>query len=293
MNVLPLLCAKIFAPLTAMSTALATIAGLPVTAAGPSQQQRDAPQPPPTVLTGTTPTVPAAGRAFDGAPQVGALVWQTSNGLPGAQLCSAVAVDSPTGDLIATAAHCVSGATLGVGGPLTIAYVPGYQSGHAPYGVWYPTRITVAPQWTADKDPDYDLAFLNVTRPQSAVPLEQLTGAEHFGGPVAGGTLGVIVGYPYNTDHPVGCRAEIARQSDTQLRVDCANFPTGTSGGPLLTAVDPHTGIGTLAGVIGGYQQGGVRDDISYAAALRPPLAALYQQATQGTAPPLLLNGLL
>lgn len=292
MNLLPLLCAKLFAPITALSTALATIAGLP---AGPepvqSAQQRAA-QPPSPVLTGPGPTRPATGRAFSGAPQLGELVWQNANGTPGPQMCSAVTVDSPAGDLIATAAHCVDGATLGIGGSLSIAYVPGYQQGEAPFGVWYPTRITVAPQWTAKHDPDYDLAFLNVTSSQSAVPLEQVTGAEHFGGPVSVGTLGVLLGYPYNTDRPVGCRAAIARLSETQLRFDCGNFPTGTSGGPLLTAVDPRTGIGTLAGVIGGYQLGGYRDDISYAASLRPPLLALYQQATTPAAPALLVNGL-
>jgi hypothetical protein len=289
-NLLPLLCAKLFAPITALSTALATIAGLPV---GSDEQQRAAAPSPPSVLTGHDPTQPATGREFPGAPQVGALVWQNADGTPGVQLCSAVALDSPAGDLIATAAHCVAGVALGIGGPLSVAYVPGYQSGRAPYGVWYPTRITVAPQWAANHDPDYDLAFLNVTRPQSAVPLEQVTGAEHLGGEVSIGTLGVLLGYPYNADRPVGCRAAIAHESVTQLRFDCGNFPVGTSGGPLLTAVDPRTGIGTLAGVIGGYQLGGDRDDISYAAALRPPLLALYQQATAPASAPLLFNGLL
>jgi hypothetical protein len=286
-TLLPLLCAKLFAPLAAMSTALTTIAGLP---AGPDAGPA---RPPSSVLTGHGPTRPATGREFPGAPQVGALVWQNPDGTPGVQLCSAVAVDSPTGDVIATAAHCVAGVTPGIGGSLSVAYVPAYQKGRAPYGAWYPTRITVAPQWTANKDPDYDLAFLNVTRPQSSVPLEQVTGAEHFGGPVEVGTLGVLLGYPYHTDRPVGCRAAIAHESSTQLRFDCGNFPTGTSGGPLLTAVDPHTGIGTLAGVIGGYQLGGDRDDVSYAAALRPPLVALYQQATTSDTSPLPFNGLL
>ena len=293
-NLLPLLCAKLFAPLAALSTALATIAGLP---AGPDlvagQQLRAAAPPPPAVLTGNGPTRPATGREFSGAPQVGALVWQNPDGRPGAQLCSAVAVDSPAGDLIATAAHCVAGVALGIGGPLSVVYVPGYHAGRAPYGVWYPTRITVAPQWAANHDPDYDLAFVNVSRPQSATPLEQVTGAERLGGPVSIGTLGVLLGYPYNADRPVGCRAAIAHESATQLRFDCGNFPIGTSGGPLLTAVDPRTGIGTLAGVIGGYQLGGDRDDVSYAAALRPPLLALYQQATTPVAVPLIFNGLL
>jgi V8-like Glu-specific endopeptidase len=276
-NLLPLLCAKLFAPITALGTALATVLGLP---AGPeAQPQLAAMARPDAVLTGHGPLWPRTGRQFAGTPQVGALVWQNPDGTPGTKLCSAVAVDSPAGDLIATAAHCVAGVTVGLGGPLTVAYVPEYQPGQAPYGVWYPTQITVAPQWAAQQDPNYDLAFINVTRPTSTVPLEQVTGAERFGGAVSVGTLGVLLGYPNNTSGPVGCREDIERESATQLRFDCADFPVGTSGGPLLTGVDPLTGIGTLAGVIGGYQLGGDRDDVSYAAALGPSLAALYRQA--------------
>ena len=306
MNVLPLLCAKLFAPITALGAALATVSGLPAGSAGisgtggpeaaPTHLYGAALQPPAAVLTGQAPSWPAAGRQFAGTPQAGALVWQNPDGTPGPKLCSAVAVDSPAGDLIATAAHCVAGvdaAALGLGGPFTVVYVPEYAPGKAPYGVWYPTRITVDPRWTAHQDPDYDLAFVNVTNPLSTVPLERITGAEHFGGSVSAGTLGVMLGYPYDTDRPVGCRADIERESATQLRFSCADFPTGTSGGPLLTGVDPRTGIGTLAGVIGGYQLGGESDDVSYAAALNPSLAALYRQATAPEALPLLLNGVL
>lgn len=294
MNLLPLLFAQVFAPITALGTALATVSGLP---AGPgvvsAQPQFGVARAPASVLTGHEPSWPAAGRQFAGTPQAGALVWQNPDGTPGTKFCSAVAVDSPAGDLIATAAHCTVGVTVGIGGQQTVAYVPDYQPGEAPYGVWYPTHITVAPQWTSLQDPNYDLAFLNVARPTSAVPLEQVTGAEHFGGAVSAGTLGVLVGYPYDSGRPVGRREEIERASATQLRFDCADFPTGTSGGPLLTGVDPDSGIGTLAGVIGGYQLGGVRDDVSYAAALGPSLTALYRQATTPASLPLVLNNVL
>jgi len=293
-NLLPLLCAKLFAPITALGTALATISGLP---AGPdltsARPQLAAMQRPAPVLTGQASSWPAAGQQFTGTPQVGALVYQNSDGTPGPRLCSAVAVDSPGGDLIATAAHCLVGATVGIGGPLSVAYVPDYQAGKAPYGVWYPTRITVAAQWTARQDPDYDLAFLDVTRPRSAVPLEQVTGAERFGGAVSAGTFAVLLGYPDVTSRPVGCRADILRESATQLRFDCANYSTGTSGGPLLTGVDPRTGIGTLVGVIGGYQLGGDSDDVSYADELGPSLTALYHRAAAPDSLPLVLNDAL
>ncbi len=47
----------------------------------------------------------------------------------------------------------------------------------------------------------------------------------------------------------------------------------------MLTDVDPGTGLGTLIGVIGGYQQGGATDSVSYAVRFGPSVAALYQQA--------------
>jgi hypothetical protein len=49
----------------------------------------------------------------------------------------------------------------------------------------------------------------------------------------------------------------------------------------VLTDVDPATGIGTLVGVIGGYQTGGNRSDISYAAAFTPAIQQVYQEASQ------------
>jgi hypothetical protein len=49
------------------------------------------------------------------------------------------------------------------------------------------------------------------------------------------------------------------------------------------------------AGLTGGYQLGGDRDDVSYAAALGPSLAALYRQAAvdDPASLPLVLHGLL
>jgi hypothetical protein len=42
---------------------------------------------------------------------------------------------------------------------------------------------------------------------------------------------------------------------------------------------DPKTRLGTVVGVIGGYQQGGLSSSVSYAAAFRATTLTLYQQA--------------
>ena len=67
--------------------------------------------------------------------------------------------------------------------------------------------------------------------------------------------------------------------SATQLVFRCGGYTAGTSGSPLLAHVHAATGLGTVIGVIGGYQQGGVTDAISHAAVLGPDIASLDQPA--------------
>ena len=47
--------------------------------------------------------------------------------------------------------------------------------------------------------------------------------------------------------------------------------------------MNPATGLGTVVGVIGGYQQGGYTDAVSYSAQFGPEIAALYRDATAGS----------
>jgi Trypsin len=112
------------------------------------------------------------GQGFAGTPAVGAL-FTTSKGKLGHHFCTASVVNSPHGDLIITAAHCVSG-TSGV------VFVPGYVRGAAPYGVWTVTKIYTDRSWTSSSDPDDDVAFLRVSQPGSIVPIEDVTGAEQL-----------------------------------------------------------------------------------------------------------------
>jgi len=77
------------------------------------------------------------------------------------------------------------------------------------------------------------------------------------------------------------CQVPLVR-ADRVLRL-CGGYTAGTSGGPLLADIDAATGLGAVIGVIGGYQQGGRTDAISYAATLGTDIAALYQAAITGT----------
>ncbi len=110
-------------------------------------------------------------RAIAGTPAVGALFTLTAGRL-GPHFCTASVVSSPHGDLVLTAAHCVSGNTS------DMVFVPGYDNGRAPYGLWTVQRVYADQAWQSAADPDDDAAFLQVTQPGSVRPIQDVTGAE-------------------------------------------------------------------------------------------------------------------
>lgn len=209
------------------------------------------------------------------APAIGALFSPDGDGDP-VHHCTASVVHAPGGDLIITAAHCVHDD----GFRTRLVFAPGLHDGIAPYGLWVPTRIQVDPRWINDRDPDHDVAFLRVRRAgRAGGRIEDVTGAERirFGTPA--GRPALLTGYPEHQDGPVSCRNTADAQSPSQLRFDCPGFPNGTSGGPLLTDLDPATGTGSLIGVIGGLDGGG-DDLVSYSTRFGADVAALYRRAT-------------
>ena len=212
-------------------------------------------------------------KSFAGTPAVGAL-FTTSNGKLGSHFCTASVIHSPHGNLVITAAHCLSG-TSG-----TIAFVPEYANGSTPYGIWYVSRVFQDEAWTSSSSPDDDVAFLEVTQHDAAnVPIEDITGAEQVGIGMPAQELTRVVGYPNGTGEPVVCQNWTRAFSATQLQFDCGGYPDGTSGGPFLVGVDKATGQGTVVGVIGGYEEGGDNPAVSYSAVFGPRVGSLYKQA--------------
>jgi V8-like Glu-specific endopeptidase len=221
---------------------------------------------------------PLSAAAFSGLPQVGA-VFGYSGGATTSHFCSGSVVSSDAGDIVVTAAHCVYDDSSGTYID-DIAFVPGYHDGQQPYGVWTPSKIVVADQWINDGDPDYDVAFLVVHQPGSGRRIEDAVGGgDALGTSPSYSALARVVGYPSGTEQPITCTNYTRRLSSTQLEFDCAGFPGGTSGGPFLTDVDPDTGLGTVSGVIGGYQTGGDTPDVSYSAYFGSAIASLFRKA--------------
>jgi V8-like Glu-specific endopeptidase len=211
------------------------------------------------------------GQAFAGTPAVGAL-FTTSHGKLARHFCTASVVNSPDCDLVITAAHCVSGTS-------DLVFVPGYDRGATPYGMWDVTKVYTDRSWKASSDPDDDVAFLQVSQPGSPVPIEDVTGAEQLETGTPARQLVEVIGYPDATDRPIACRNWTREPMADQLEFDCGGYTDGTSGGPFLAAVNPLTGQGTVIGVIGGYEQGGLTPQISYSSRFSANVAALYHLA--------------
>jgi V8-like Glu-specific endopeptidase len=221
------------------------------------------------------PPIMAAGRLYDGTPAVGALVATTSSGSAGGHFCTASVVTSPHKNLAITAAHCVS-RRHGV-----IDFVPDYQDGSAPFGVWTVSRVIVDQAWSSSASQDDDVAFL-VIAPRNGMDVQQVTGADRIGFGETAGLPVQVIGYPDDRNRPITCRGRTSMPLPHQLEFDCRGYTGGTSGSPFLIKVSAATGEGTVIGVIGGYQQGGDLPQISYAAVFGPNVAALYRTAIAG-----------
>ena len=208
----------------------------------------------------------------DEASTVGALF------MPGSTIhsCSASVVDSPAGNLVMTAAHCVTSGAIGA------RFVPGYEDGSSPFGTWTVTGVFVDAQWTLDGEPDDDVAFLLVTPSPlntSDRSVESVVGANELStSPVVGQTI-TVAGYGKGSDdHQVTCT--VATYDDGAAPAfDCPGFVSGTSGSPWITGTDPVTHRRTVGGIIGGYEAGGYTDDTSYSPPFDATVFALRDQA--------------
>ncbi|WP_189145117.1 trypsin-like serine peptidase [Streptomyces lacrimifluminis] len=208
----------------------------------------------------------SAARVVPRSARVGALF---SGDLEGGHFCTASVVRSGGRDLILTAAHC-----LGGDGDTDVVFAPGYRDGRAPYGLWRVSKTFVPGAWSDRSDEDSDFAFA-VVASKGGRDLEDAVGANVFAtGRATGGSDVVVTGYPNVQEAPLTCTNRPTAQSRTQQRIECPDFTDGTSGSPW---VDRE---GEVVGVLGGFEQGGATDDVSYSAVLGSAAASLYREAT-------------
>ena len=214
--------------------------------------------------------------AFKGTAAVGALFDVTKTGLK--HFCTAAVVRSKPGNLLITAAHCLTGAHTGAHGQ--VVFAPGYHNGRFPRGRWQVMSVLSDSSWRRHHDPNDDVAFLVVGR--SGHRIQKYTGAETVAIGTALPAAVRVIGYPNRANAPVTCTGQASRLVLTgyqQLVFHCGGYTNGTSGGPFLLNVSARSGDGDVIGVIGGYQQGGKLANVSYSARFLRNVAALYRQA--------------
>jgi Trypsin len=183
--------------------------------------------------------------------------------------CSASVIHSPGRDLVITAAHCVYGTGLG------IEFAPGYSDGTAPFGVWSVRRAYVDAAWQHDRDPQHDVAVLELAG-RSGRNVEDVTGpAPSLGRAPVAGTRVTVDGYVAGSGGtPITCRAPVS-YTGRYPTFRCRGYADGVSGGPWIAA-------GRVVGVTGGLHQGGCTPSVSYSAAFGRQVRALLARAQDG-----------
>ncbi|OKI00258.1 hypothetical protein A6A06_24260 [Streptomyces sp. CB02923] len=237
------------------------------------------------------PAQPSA-RPFEGLPFVGVLIAD------GDHHCTASVIDSPKGNMLATAAHCVhfqdEDASDGYEpGAITgdLRFAPrfsgdGEGDGSFPYGKWKVSGVHVPTAWREEDDDSGDYAFLTVEPDAQGRSVQEVVGAatpDWSSGPRRHVT---VVGYPneaYNPgNRPVTCTTDTRRDDDEPYMVAmrCGGFHDGTSGGPWLADHHDARRPGRLIGVL----SGGDTDADSTAVLFGKGARELYERVARGPA---------
>ena len=109
--------------------------------------------------------------------------------------------------------------------------------------------------------------------------MQDLTGGETLATGWKAAQLTQVIGYPDGRERPVTCTSRTRAFGSHQMEFDCGGYTNGTSGGPFLVKVHAATGLGTVLGVIGGYQEGGDTPSVSYSARFGQQVRSLYNEA--------------
>jgi V8-like Glu-specific endopeptidase len=212
------------------------------------------------------------GRHFNGTPAVGPLFPAGS----AAHTCTASVISSTGGNLLITAAHCISGTGHGY------TFAPGYHSGVEPFGTWTVVRAFGAPEWMVLQAPQSDVAFLVVAphhvngRPQQ---IQDVTGGNLLGTAPPSGQEVTVPAYAAGLhDDPISCTARVYRRGRYPA-FDCNSYVNGSSGSPWLMRTS-H-GWATV-GVIGGLHQGGCHPWTSYSASFDSVTLRTYSRVAAG-----------
>lgn len=209
----------------------------------------------PTMRDGAVPVVPDL--------KVGALFLGGSS----LHTCSAAVLDSSSGDLILTAAHCLVD-------DVDADFVPGFHDGVD--DAWHVTAVYLDPRWLTRHDPQADFAIARVARDGAMTVQEQAGGGLALGSaPTAGATV-TVTGYPTGVGGgPLACHGATSMSPQGFPSLACAGLGDGFSGAPWVVGA-------TVTGLVGGLDGGGCDDDVSYSPHFGEGVARLLDRAEAG-----------
>ncbi|MGW1767997.1 trypsin-like serine peptidase [Streptomyces sp. NPDC002073] len=214
----------------------------------------------------------------------------------GGHWCTASVVDSPRGNVVATAAHCVSPAGEdGEPGELAhdglaigkLSFAPAFSGGGAgdrPLGTWKVSAVHVDDRWRLYGDDTADFAFLTIEPDGEGRNVQDVVGRGAAPRPEWDSAVArdvTVVGYPdeeHNPENrPVACTTQTTEAEDEEgmLYINCAGFWTGTSGSPWIADRGARGEPGRLIAVL----SGGDTDVDSTAARFDDRAKALYEAA--------------
>ena len=183
--------------------------------------------------------------------------------------CTGSVVHSAGGNLVMTAAHCLTGASQ-------ITFVPGFAGDATPTNVWTADAVYLDPRWTASKDPHADYAIARVSG-QGGGSVESHVGlALTLGTAPPPGSHVTVMGYPFGVGgSPIACQASTAVTATGYPSFACEGLVGGTSGGPWVRGT-------TMTGLIGGLEGGGCAENVSYSSPFDEHVTQLLARAEAG-----------
>jgi len=213
-----------------------------------------------------TSAAPVSAQPMPPDPRVGA-VFLGSGSL---HTCTGAVLNSAGGDLILTAAHCLSEG-------VDTTFVAGFNNDAPPEDEWHIDAVYLDPRWVQNQDPLSDFAIARVSRDSGGTLEAQAGGGLTLAPAAKPGTTITVSGYEMGVGGgPIGCRTAIAPATKGFPTLPCAELTDGLSGAPWVAG-------STVTGLIGGLNGGGCdNDSLSYSPPFDDAITALLARAEAG-----------
>jgi V8-like Glu-specific endopeptidase len=159
--------------------------------------------------------------------------------------CSGTVVNSGNRSVVLTAGHCVH--TGGSAGTWVTnwAFVPGYDHGEEPFGVWTAERLATTAAWASERNFRFDIGAAVVAPNSAAQPIASVVGARGIAFDLGRGLVYDAYGYPVGSPYDGHSQVICSGPADTSdpyapgsgpdpLGIAC-NMGGGASGGGWVT----------------------------------------------------------